>query len=88
MNDVVCCGCERQKVDLAVLGQSSLPCANMMCSLLFVHIYRLSFEGGKEGGLASAIALLQTQVEAAVKAGCQVCVSLFACVCLLVCMCC
>jgi len=33
---------------------------------------RLSFEGGKEGGLASAISALCGQVEAAVKAGCQV----------------
>ncbi|KAF5828828.1 hypothetical protein DUNSADRAFT_16998 [Dunaliella salina] len=31
----------------------------------------LSFEGSKEGGLASAIAALCSQVEAAVKAGCQ-----------------
>eukprot|EP00200_Dunaliella_tertiolecta_P000313 CAMPEP_0202365904 /NCGR_PEP_ID=MMETSP1126-20121109/16736_1 /ASSEMBLY_ACC=CAM_ASM_000457 /TAXON_ID=3047 /ORGANISM="Dunaliella tertiolecta, Strain CCMP1320" /LENGTH=1645 /DNA_ID=CAMNT_0048960861 /DNA_START=31 /DNA_END=4971 /DNA_ORIENTATION=+ len=35
------------------------------------QLFRLSFEGGKEGGLASAISALCTQVEAAVKAGCQ-----------------
>jgi hypothetical protein len=37
-----------------------------------VYACGLSFEGGKEGGLQAAIASLNTQVAAAVKAGCQV----------------